>query len=579
MTKRSRWSPLNLEFLEVRVQPATLSALIPFDGIDGANPYGTPVITSNGTLIGATTSGPSNEGTIYAVAGPGFIATNANLDSARGSLPYGGLVMDSSGNLFGTAVAGGASGDGTVYELAFNGTLSTLASFSDDDGIGPFDNLLLDNNGNLFGTTSGGGAHFDGGVFEIVAGSHAITLLASFDGDDGAQPYGGLVMDSSGNLFGATTVGGASNVGTVYKIVAGSGAITPLASFDTTNGAHPYDTLTIDSSGNLFGNTKSGGAFGDGTVFEVVKGSGVITSLASFNGANGSAPYGGLLMDANGNLFGTTTGGGANGDGTIFEVAFGANTIITLASFNGANGSNVNSGLVMDASGNLFGAATNGGNETDGGTVFELTNVDHSSVPPTLSPTNTAVGANEGSDATNTGMFNYPGGNSNVTLSADIGTVKQDNSAGTWSWSLPTTDGPVGPIDVTITATYGQNFTITTTFTYSVTNVAPSATLQTNSGVTAGNAAVASLVNPIDPGAADTDAGFHYAFSLDTDTTGPVTYAGSEPSNTVNFGAISAGTHTVYARIIDKDDGSTLYSATLAVVEVGGNTFTVTKHV
>ncbi len=141
----------------------------------------------------------------------------------------------------------------------------------------------------------------------------SLTTLASFGFPDGLDPNGGLVMDSSGNLYGTTTYGGATGRdgdGTVFEVAHGSGAITTLALFNGTNGANPFDGLIMDSSGNLYGTTSAGaGSSSYGTVFELAKGSGTITTLASFNGNNGSQSHAALIMDSSGNLYGTTNGG------------------------------------------------------------------------------------------------------------------------------------------------------------------------------------------------------------------------------------------------------------------------------
>ena len=147
-----------------------------------------------------------------------------------------------------------------------------------------------------------------------------MTPLASFNGNNGSGPVSGLIMDSSGNLYGTASARGANNDGTVFELAKGSSAITTLASFNGANGRLPVAGLIMDSSGNLYGTTVSGGANGDGTAFELAKGSGAITTLASFYGVNGSNPHGGLIMDSSGNFFGTTDSGGANGDGNVFEL-------------------------------------------------------------------------------------------------------------------------------------------------------------------------------------------------------------------------------------------------------------------
>ena len=147
----------------------------------------------------------------------------------------------------------------------------------------------------------------------------------------------------------------------MFELAQGSGTITTLASFNGTNGANPYAGLIEDSSGNLFGTAYQGGASGYGTVFELAQGSGTITTLASFNGTNGANPYAGLIKDSSGNLYGTANRGGTNGYGTVFELAHGSGTITTLASFNGTNGLNPVAGLIEDSSGNLFGTPPQGG--------------------------------------------------------------------------------------------------------------------------------------------------------------------------------------------------------------------------
>ena len=367
-----------LEALEDRTVPsATISAPASLSTLASFNPYpnGTQLFSgviedSRGNFFGtAYEGGASGVGTVYEVAADSnTVTTIASFNNANGAYPYAGLVEDSGGNLFGTTSAGGATGAGTVFEVAAgSNTIISLASFN--YGAYPRAGLIEDSNGNLFGTTYAGGASDVGTVFELAAGSNTITTLASFNNTNGASPYAGLVEDTSGNLFGTTEEGGANGDGTVYKVVAGSNTITTIASFNYTNGALPYAGLVEDSSGNLFGTTPLGGANGVGTVYEVAAGSNTVTTLASFNGTNGSNVRASLIEDSSGNLFGTSNGGGANGNGTVFEVAAGSDTITTLASFN----DNVNgplAGLIEDSNGNLFG--TTSGTSSVAPTVFEL---------------------------------------------------------------------------------------------------------------------------------------------------------------------------------------------------------------
>jgi uncharacterized repeat protein (TIGR03803 family) len=415
----------------------TLTTLAAFNGGNGANPHSSLIMDGSGNLYGTTANGGSaNDGTVFELAaGSSTITTLASFTGANGANPEAGLVMDVSGNLYGTTANGGASNDGTVFELAAgSGTITTRASFNGTNGSGPLGVLVLDGSGNLYGTTNLGGSSSDGTVFEVAAGSGTITTLASFNGTNGSSPEGNLLMDSSGNLYGAAAYGGASGYGTVFEVVHGSNAITTLASFpggnesnpeecnlvmdaqgnlygtagarntgysgavfevvagsgkittlatfttttskkgktSTNNGSDPIGGVVRDSQGNLYGVTVGGGTSGDGTIFEVVAGSGKVTTLASFSGSNGNFPQAGLISDGSGNLYGTTDQGGAANDGVVFELAAGSHTLTALVSFNGANGAGPAAGLLMDSSGNLYGTTTQGGGSGPG-VVFELT--------------------------------------------------------------------------------------------------------------------------------------------------------------------------------------------------------------
>jgi uncharacterized repeat protein (TIGR03803 family)/VCBS repeat-containing protein len=245
-------------------------------------------------------------------------------------LPITALIADANGDLFGTTEDGGAIGPGTVFALVKSGstyTLNTLVSFSGASlGGQPTNCLIADAKGDLFGTTQGGGANSLGTVFELVKSGSTYTLntLVSFNGSNGATPTGPLIVDDNGDLFGATQDGGASNDGAVFELVKSGSTYTlnTLVSFSGSNGAGPTSGLIADAKGDLFGTTQGGGAYGQGTVFELVKSGSTYTlnTLVSFNGSDGATPIGGLVADANGDLFGTTDWGGANGQGTVFEI-------------------------------------------------------------------------------------------------------------------------------------------------------------------------------------------------------------------------------------------------------------------
>jgi uncharacterized repeat protein (TIGR03803 family) len=357
-----------------------LTTLATFNGPDGNAPEAAPIADAAGNLFGTTFRGGMNDGgTIFEVpAGSHTVTTLARFDGSDGVNPYDDLIADAAGNFYGTAIAGGASGDGTIFELtAQTHSLITLASFNGANGAAPLAGLIADANGNLYGTTSLGGRDNDGVVFELTAGTHTLTALASFDGLDGAQPgFGTLLADSAGNFFGTTSLGGANNLGTVYELAAGSHTFTTLASFDGANGSNPNGGLIVDPEGNLYGTTEGlgSGLNGNGTAFELAAGTHTVITLANFNLANGTNPQAGLISDAAGDLFGTLVNGGANHDGAVFELAAGTHAFSTVVDFNGADGLFPYGGLAAGPGGSLFGMTEKGGPDNFG-TLYELSPV------------------------------------------------------------------------------------------------------------------------------------------------------------------------------------------------------------
>ncbi|HZK81313.1 MAG TPA: choice-of-anchor tandem repeat GloVer-containing protein, partial [Humisphaera sp.] len=333
---------------------------------------------SNGALFGTTVfGGASGDGTIFEMThGSTAITTIASFNGVNGQNPYAGLTLDGSGDLFGIASGGGTSNDGTIFEVVQGTTsITPIASFNGANAEYSSAGLAIDTSGNLFGTTYYGGTSGDGTVFEIVHGTTAIATVASFNGVNGANPGVGVTLDTSGDIFGTIPDDGPTGDGTVFEITTGTNTIQTIASFNGANGSFPYATLTLDSSGDLFGTTRQGGTSGNGAIFEVVNGASAVTLLASFAGAGTPS---GLALDAGGNLFGSTAGE-LGSYGTVFELNHGGGTITTLFSFNNANGANPNGGVIVTSSGDLFGTTANGGTAGDG-TVFQLT-----SAPPTLS--------------------------------------------------------------------------------------------------------------------------------------------------------------------------------------------------
>ena len=335
------------------------------------------------------------------------LKTLVSFNGANGAVPVAGLIADSNGDLFGTTHGGGANDDnGTVFEIAktsggYASSPTTLVSFDSSDGAFPNGGLTADSNGDLLGTTAFGGANDDGTVFEVAktAGGYASTptTLVSFNGTNGENPEASLIADSNGDLFGITLNGGENDDGTVFEIATTSGgyasAPTTLVTFNGADGLNPGGSPLADANGDLFGTTAGGGANNDGTVFEIKKTAAgyanAPTTLISFNGADGLNPDGSLVADSNGDLFGTTANGGAGGKGTVFEIVKTqtgyASAPTTLVSFNGADGSVPQRSVIADANGDLFGTTFEGGDANDG-TVFEIkkTAAGYASAPTTL---------------------------------------------------------------------------------------------------------------------------------------------------------------------------------------------------
>jgi uncharacterized repeat protein (TIGR03803 family) len=374
---------------------SVITALASFNA-PGAVGVDAPVFTdSSGNIFGTTAGGGTNYiGAVFELpSGSSSITTLASFPTAGGNMPQSGLTADAAGDLFGTTSSGGSQNVGTIFEIPFGTTAATIVhSFNGTDGSFPDSPLTLDSAGDLFGVTSFGGANNDGVVFELPYGATSAIAVASFTGTNGSDPNTAVALDASGDIFGTTLRGGTGN-GTVYEIAAGTNTVTAIANFTSSTGTSCYSALVIDSQGDLFGTLSSGGVTAYGNVFEVAHGTNAITTLAAFNNTNGSAPSAGLVMDSTGNLYGTTQTGGASGNGTIFEIPSGSNSITTLTSFNGVDARSPDSTLLLDGK-DLFGIS--GGGANNAGTVFEF-------VPGAYNPGILfSFGGNSGSSPTGT---------------------------------------------------------------------------------------------------------------------------------------------------------------------------------
>jgi uncharacterized repeat protein (TIGR03803 family) len=323
-------------------------------GPDGARPRGGLVRNAAGDLYGTTELGGSSTcpaesscGVVFKLSPSGTETVLHTFAGADGANPLAGLIQDAAGNLYGTTVYGGAHGNGVVFELIRCSSLPSgyefkvLHSFTGGaDGYWPFAGLVRDAAGNLYGTTLYGGVHGEGVAFKVSPTGSETVLYSFTGGTDGSQPLAGLIGDAAVNLYGTTTIGGSAagvcdnrGCGTVFKL-GPTGTETVLYRFTGgADGLNPSAGLMRDAAGNLYGTTFGGSsacASGCGTVFKLDP-TGTETVLHSFTGgADGAYPSEGLglIQDAGGNLYGTTSNGGAtstcdppNGCGVVFRLA------------------------------------------------------------------------------------------------------------------------------------------------------------------------------------------------------------------------------------------------------------------
>jgi uncharacterized repeat protein (TIGR03803 family) len=376
---------------------------------DGGRPgFGSLIFDAKGNLYGTTDLGYKKHrrklydgGTVYKLAPDG---TETVLFTFPGYGNIGdepnSLVMDSKGNLFGTTELNGLRGShcGIAYEITAAGSERTLHRFAGEptDGCGPQGSLVIDANDNLFGATSGGGKHQNAGTAFKIAEDGTKTVLYNFCTKGrlcahGASPQGGLIMDQNGTFYGTTEVGGSQlcngGCGTVFEL-ASDGTESVLHEFkgSPNDGWLPHSNLIEDQLGNFYGTTDEGGIVsglcdgsGCGTVFKLAP-DGDESILYYFKGGRrGFSPIAGLIEDAAGNLYGTTLYGGsahypcgAQGCGTVFEIAPDGTETVLYSFKDKADGAYPLAGLVADGKGNFYGTASNGG-AYGYGTVFEIT--------------------------------------------------------------------------------------------------------------------------------------------------------------------------------------------------------------
>lgn len=276
--------------------------------------------------------------------------------------PAASLVQGKNGNFYGTTMGSGTNVLGTVFMVTSGGVYTNLVVFNGtSNGAAPAGPLFLSSDGDFYGTTFTGGTNsnpnYCGTIFSMTSAG-ALTTLASFSGANGAYPVGGVVLATNGIYYGTTSSGGAYGFGTVFAWSSANGLTTVVSFNGTNNGSSPLAGLVTNQDGNLYGTTSLGGSNGLGTVFQLVPSTGALNTLVNFGQTNGAYPNG--LVAVGTNLFGTTFYGGASDFGTIYSVTP-AGTLTVLESFDIGNGSNPNGPLLYAADGFLYGTTVQGG--------------------------------------------------------------------------------------------------------------------------------------------------------------------------------------------------------------------------
>jgi len=338
---------------------------------DGAGTGANVTLDDVGNIYGTTDFGGSHgDGVVFKLAPDGTQTILHAFAGSDGSEPDGGVIVTPSGTLYGTAGGGGASGNGVLFKLSANGKYKVLHDFGASDGFFIRGDLIRDKQGNLYGTALFGGANDDGTVFKYGFDG-TFTVLHAFNGTDGEFPEHGVVRDQEGNLYGVTAFGGTSDNGTVFKL-APDGTLTTLHNFTGgADGGFLYGGLDIDKDGNLYGSTVDGGANGAGTVFKLAQ-DGTLTTLYNFTGGtDGGSPEGDMLLVGK-NLYSTNTEGGdpTCQCGVVYEVTAKGKAKV-LHAFTGSDGGGYSAGLA-NSNGTFYGATASGGANSDG-VVFSVT--------------------------------------------------------------------------------------------------------------------------------------------------------------------------------------------------------------
>ena len=346
-------------------------------GADGSQPAAGLIQATDGNFYGTTyLGGASNAGSVFKMTPSGAVTIlHSFTNGADGGYPLAGLIQATDGRLYGTASLGGVTGLGTVFSMTLAGTFTTVYTFTGPagggpDGANPAASLLQTSDGFLYGTTYDGGSAGRGTIFVMNTAGTVLGRYSFTGGFDGANPYAPLIEAADGTLYGTNYAGTTLTFGRIFRLAGGVVSVVHTFAGGASDGASPTAPLVQGTDGNFYGTTRFGGASNMGTAFKMTPG-GIVTVLNSFSGgADGSTPYAGLIQASDGNLYGTTKVG-ALGYGTIFKISLGGTLTVVHTFTGGADGSVPSAPLMQASTGRLYGTTSFGG-ASGVGVVFRM---------------------------------------------------------------------------------------------------------------------------------------------------------------------------------------------------------------
>jgi len=358
---------------------STYKNKLDFNGTNGTEPYGSLMKASNGKLYGMTQFGGGNNKGVLFQYDPADSIYSKQFDfggSANGNYPKGSLIQASDGKIYGMTTGGGTNGYGVIFQYdPFKAIYNKKFDFdSTTNGINPSGTLLQSLDGKLYGMTWMGGLNGYGVIFQYDLSTATYTKKFDFSAINGGNSEGSLIQASDGKLYGLATLGGANSSGVLFQYDPITSTYTKKLDFGgTTNGSYPYGSLIQATDGKIYGMTSRGGLKDSGVIFQYDPITSAYTKKFDLYGTNGSYPFGSLMQASNGKLYGMTNYGGAFGYGVIFQYDITTSTFAKKIDFAGVTNGRYPYGsgsLIQASDGKLYGT-TSGGGVNDMGVIFE----------------------------------------------------------------------------------------------------------------------------------------------------------------------------------------------------------------